>query len=242
MTTTHTHGEKMKSAANSAVILSLMFTAVGCATVNKNELTADEALTLKGKSVVASKYNELPDFAAQTAANVQFGLLGLASAISSGNSMIKNNKIEDPAISISKKISDGLNVNQNMKVIQSGDFVSAKVTDDELIKTYGNSDYILDVKTTGWSSIYFPTDWDNYRVMYTAQARLIDVKSKQVVIEETCTHVPDYKDTNTAPNYISLENGSGLKESLSKSIDYCVNQIQSMAKLHTQNNTTAVTK
>jgi hypothetical protein len=29
---------------------------------------------------------------------------------------------------------------------------------------------------------------------------------------------------------------------LSKSIDYCVNQIQSMAKLHTQNNTTAVTK
>jgi hypothetical protein len=232
----------MKKLTNVAVVLALAFTAVGCATVKQNELTTDEALTLKNKSVVSVKYNQLPDFAAQTAANVQFGLLGLASAISSGNSMIKNNKIEDPAISISKKISDGLIANQSMKINQSNDSVSTKATDEDLIKTYGKSDYILDVKTTGWSSIYFPTDWDNYRVMYTAQARLIDVKSRQVVIEETCTHVPEYKDTDTAPNYSSLENGNGLKESLGQSVDYCVNQIQNMAKLHHQSDSVSVTK
>ena len=232
----------MKFSTHSAVIISLMLTTVGCATVKKDELTTDEASTLKNKSVVASRYNELPDFAAQTAANVQFGLLGLASAISSGNSMIKNNKIEDPAISIANKIADGLKANQNMKVVQSTDSVSAKASNDDLIKTYGTSDYILDVKTTAWSSIYFPTDWDNYRVFYTAQARLIDVKSNQIIIEETCTHAPEYTDTNTAPSYISLENGSGLKESLNKSIEYCVNQIQSMAKLHTQNSSATVTK
>lgn len=232
----------MTSLTNSAIAISLLFTAVGCATVQKDELTTDEASLLKNKSVVVSKYNELPDFIAQTAANVQFGLLGLASAISSGNAMIKNNNIADPALTIANKLADGLKTNQNMTITKSNDYVSAKATDSDLIKTYGNADYILDVKTTAWSSIYFPSDWNNYRVNYVAEARLIDVKSGQIIIAETCNHLPDYSNTDTAPSYAELENGNGLKASLDKSAEYCVNQIQSLAKLHTQKSNTLVTK
>lgn len=212
----------------------MALSAVGCATVNHDALTQEEALALKDKTVGLTYYQQRPDFIAQTAVNVQFGLLGVASAIASGNAMIKNNQVADPAIAIADALSDGLAQAQQMQVVATAQPVSSKVTDEELLRLFAQQDYILDVKTLGWSSIYLPTDWDNYRVMYTARARLIEVKTGKTIADETCSHVPEYADTNQAPTYKSLEDGSGLKASLAESVTYCVNQIQVMAKLHAQ--------
>jgi len=40
------------------------------------------------------------------------------------------------------------------------------VTDDvgELSEQYAQGDLILLTRTRGWGFMYFPTDWDNYRV------------------------------------------------------------------------------
>ncbi|GAA4494015.1 hypothetical protein [Pseudaeromonas paramecii] len=225
------------------VVLLIVFalSATGCATVNHDALTQDEALALKDKKVGLTHYQDRPDFIAQTAVNVQFGLLGLASAISSGNAMIKNNQVADPAIAIADKLAQGLAQEQQMQVVAEAQSVSSKVTDEALLGHFGQQDYVLDVKTLGWSSIYFPTDWDNYRVMYTARARLIEVQTGKIIADETCSHVPDYADTNQAPSYKALEDGSGLKTALAQSVEYCVNQIQVMAKLHAQTAGTAAT-
>ena len=69
-----------------------------CTTIKTNELSNEESVSLKDKTLIYSKYQELPDFAAQTAVNVQFGLIGAATAISNGNKLIQNNEIAPIAV------------------------------------------------------------------------------------------------------------------------------------------------
>ena len=106
----------MKVVRITGILCVLALVCSGCSTIKTNELTHQESLSLKDKSLALSQYSELEDFAAQTAANVQFGLLGVASAISSGNTMVRNNNVEDPAYSIAKKLADGLRSDHNVNV------------------------------------------------------------------------------------------------------------------------------
>lgn len=226
----------MKILTKALLITIFSSVCVGCSTVKNKELTSDDSLTLNNKTIAVSRYSELPDFAAQTAVNVQFGLLGVATAVSSGNDMIKNNEIGDPASLISAQLLAGLEDSYTMSEVKVDSSLPAKSEMDDVISTYGKADYILDVKTIGWSSIHFSSDWDNYRVTYTAHARLIDVKNKIAIMDDTCSYTPEYADTNQAPTYDELENGAGLKTALTKSVEFCVTQIRRMAKLHNQTN------
>ncbi|MEH6567012.1 MAG: hypothetical protein V7756_16950 [Halopseudomonas sp.] len=207
---------------------------VGCSSVKTKVLAPDTATAFSGKNLLLSKYNELPDFPAQTAVNVQFGLVGVLTAISNGNAIIRRNNIQDPAMGISRQLAQGMQANHGFNVTEATDFAAVKSDVPALAARYQDYDYVLDVKTLGWSSIYFPTDWDNYRVIYSAHARLISVETGQVVAEQVCSHVPDYADTNQAPSYVQLENGTGLNATLNKSIEYCVDHIRAAAQLYNE--------
>ncbi|GAD03164.1 hypothetical protein F9L16_09445 [Agarivorans sp. B2Z047] len=218
------------------VVLSL----TACSTIKTKPLDANESLSLADKSLVYTRYSALPDFAAQTAANVQFGLLGLASAISSGNAMIVNNQIEDPALDIARELASGLSDSYKVKVV---DDESKSVTIPELpniIELYSDYDYILDVRTLSWSSIYYTSDWDNYRVSYQVHARLIDREKGIVIAEEACNNMPEYADTEQGPSYVELESGEGLKRELARSVEFCVEHIRNMARLRDETNANSV--
>jgi len=214
--------------------LSVCLIVTGCATVTTDELSVAESEEMSEKTVVMSRYKELPDFVAQTATNAQFGLLGLAAAKSNGNAMIQKNNIADPAIDISRQLAAGLGENYNLKVVENGELKSESGKLENLVEVYQGYDYILDVRTLGWRSIHFPTDWNSYKVLYAAHAKLIDAASQSVVAEELCNYIPEYEDSNDAPSYEELENGKGLRSELEKSVSYCVNYITTMAKLHKQ--------
>jgi hypothetical protein len=100
-----------------------------------------------------------------------------------------------------------------------------------LAKTYANAELILDVKTIGWSFLYFPTDFNNYRVMYSARLRLIDRQRQAVMAEEFCSYTPEYEDTNKAPSYDELvgNNAAGLKRELANAARHCVELFQRSA-------------
>lgn len=224
----------MKLRSKFLLIGAMLTINTACTTIKTNELSAEEAVSLTDKTVVYSKYKSLPDFAAQTAVNVQFGLLGVATAISNGNKMILTNDIEDPALEISKQLADGLKVNHNVKVVEETDIFAQTNDLSELLSLYQGYDYILDVKTLGWNSIYYTSDWDSYRVFYTAHARLIDTGSKEVVVEVLCASTPEYEDTNQGPSYEELENGEGLRKELGRSVEFCVDHIRTVAMLKYQ--------
>ena len=207
---------------------------LGCATVKTDELTVEEAVGFEDKTVVLSQYDQLPDFPAQTATNVQFGMIGFATAVSNGNAMIEENGIQDPAREISRQLAEGLEKNFNLKVINNEELVANSKKLTSLVEVYQGYDYILDVRTLGWGSTYFPTDWNSYRVMYSAHARLIDASSQEVIAEELCNFKPEFEDTNDAPSYDDLKSGEGLKRELDKSVAHCVEYIATMAKFHHQ--------
>ena len=224
----------MRSAIRLMMTLGFAVTAVGCASFQTDELTIEESSRLVEKTVVLSQYQELPDFPAKTATNVQFGLMGHAAAVSNGNAMIADNAIQDPAREISRQLAQGLSRDFGLTVVESDKQLGDSRELDELAEIYPDHDYILDVKTLGWNSFYFKSDWNNYRVSYVAHARLINTDSQAVVAEEVCSFAPDFEDTDDAPSYDELENGEGLRRELDKAVTYCVDYIATMAKLHHQ--------
>ena len=202
----------------------------GCS-IKTDVLTAQESAALDNKTLVYIDHSELPDFVAQTATTVQFGIFGLASAIDSGNTMIQEHNIKDPAIDIAKQLADELTAEHHVTVTHNK---SNPINDEEIpvITTqFKKYDYILDVKTLGWGSIYFVSDWNNYRVLYNVHARLIDTHNAKVVAENECSFDPKYEDTDKAPSYDDLEKGNGLARELKKAIKYCVNYIHEQANL-----------
>jgi len=209
-----------------------MLSISACSTMKTNILTVDESNVLKEKSLIYTTSDELPDFPAQTAVNVQFGVFGVATAISNGNEMVKNNNTEAPAIAIAKELAKGLSEEQNIRVINNKNIISSSDKINDLVQLHNDYDLILDVRTIGWGSIYYVSDWDNYKVMYNVHARLIDQKTEEIIAEEVCSSAPEYKETDDAPSYESLENGNGLNQELLRSVDYCIDHIRSMAKFH----------
>ncbi len=214
----------------------LLFVYVGisitaCSTIKTDELTKNESKMLENKSLVYTQYKKPPNFQARTAANVQFGLIGLSVAIEAGNDMIKNNKVEDPAFEIANLLGEALKSNHNVNVIYNNTLTKSYRIKD-LVSLYKESDYILDVRTLDWGSIYYMSDWNNYRIFYNVHARLIDRKTKKILAEEVCSNTPEYKNSNLGPSYEDLENGDSIKLELAKSVKFCVEHILTMTKFH----------
>ncbi|PPC75982.1 hypothetical protein C4K68_17565 [Pokkaliibacter plantistimulans] len=204
---------------------------VGCGAVNTKPLADADLLSIKGKTLLIAKYEKLPDFTATTALNAQFGIVGAMTAISNGNEMIAKNNIKDPALAIASSVGNQFEKSYDMSVHEASDFVQAGVKPEQLAMQYKNYDYVLDISTFYWRSAYYRLDPNNYQVMYSANARLIDTNTAKVIFEDRCAHQPEYEDTDDAPSYAELEDGSGLRRSFDLSIKYCIDQIEKNARL-----------
>lgn len=193
---------------------------VGCAGVNKIPLKHDVATTLADKTLEKTNY-EKPDFSAMTAAKVAIPFASFT-MISAGNKIIKTNNVEDPAHFVANKFSETLADKFNLTVAESTPKISNSDKINSLVELYSKADILVDVKTLGWNFCYFPTDWDSYRVMYTARLRLIDTSTNTVIAEDLCSYVPEY--SNDAPSYDDLvnENAAGLKLQLHKAANFCL--------------------
>ena len=67
--------------------------------------------------------------------------------------------------------------------------------------------------------MYFPTHWNQYRVMYLVHLRLIDRQSKKMLAEGFYKYLPEYN--KNAPSYDDLvSNGAqGLKRELRRAAE-----------------------
>eukprot|EP01156_Anaeramoeba_ignava_P006762 Anaeramoba_ignava/a349491_7.p2 GENE.a349491_7~~a349491_7.p2 ORF type:complete len:168 (-),score=20.43 a349491_7:53-556(-) len=160
-----------------------------------------------------------------TALKASFGLIGSAAMISEGNDIIRNNAVENPANFISSELSVMLSKKYNLEKVESMEYVESQTTTD-IAKLYSTADWIIDVETINWSFVYFPTDWNNYRVIYSAKLRLIDSRDKKMIAEGFCARVPEEDDT--APSYDELleKKAERLKFEFQKSALYCIDEFK----------------
>lgn len=196
----------------------------GCVSTKNAPIEHSKVALNKPENILVSKRTK-PDFSAMTPGKAAFGLFGAVAMITAGNDIIEENAVEDPADYISSEISKALSKKYNLKKIENlKQIKSSKPA--EIASAYSNSDWILDVETINWSFAHSPTNWDNYRVIYSAKIRLIDARDKNIVAEGFCSRVPE--ENEQAPSYDDLldKNAERLKLELNNAAEYCIGEFK----------------
>lgn len=206
--------------------LTILLWLSGC--VSTKTIPFDESTALESKPTTISKTTRnKPDFSAMTAGKAMFGLIGGAAMISAGNDIVQKNDIEDPANYIRSEISKALVNKYGLEVVDSNKSVDTRKT-EVIAKAYSESDWILDIETINWSFAYFPTDWNNYRVMYSAKLKLIDTKSQKVLAEGFCSRVPEYSESAPSHDELLANKAERIKSELKIAADNCITEFKTV--------------
>lgn len=158
-----------------------------------------------------------------------------------GKIIVKENKIDDPAIlllpDLSKYLEDKYSskiVGKKLNGIESDQKLyskdeSALLEEKEVKKIssdyYGQADYVLGIKTIRWGFVTLPFNEKEYAVIYHLNLKLIDLNSKKVILEKVCSA------NNFPVNHYSYEELLGHKAKLMKSVfekvaNYCSNELK----------------
>jgi hypothetical protein len=198
----------------------------GCVSTKNVPLKAGALSTREGGTLVLSS-REKPTFSASTAGKAAFGMIGVLAEISAGNQLVRDNNIADPAEYIGTQLMADLAALNNLKIASRSSVVASNTADTAgLANLYAGADVLLDVQTMSWNFIYFPTDWNSYRVNYSARARIIETRDRKLVAEAFCSRIPEK--TPDAPSYeqLTANGAAGLKAELMKSAQHCLDEFR----------------
>ncbi len=179
--------------------------------VSTRETPLPDATVLSRKSAARTS-RVVPSFAAMTPGKAQFGMIGAAAMISTGNKIIRDNRVEDPADWISQELA--IAMTKKYGTTSAGKRTILDESPAAIAQACAGADYALDVRTINWSFVYFPVNWGTYRVIYSAKLRLIDCKTGKVVAEGFHARIPEK--TEQSPGYDDLvdKGAAGLKREL----------------------------
>lgn len=196
----------------------------GC--VSTKSVKADiGALQGKQYRTMTVTAREKPGFSATTAGKAQFGLIGAAAMISAGNRIIRENDVADPAVYIGEQLAAVLSAKLGVQLTGNTGQTATSTKPRELAAQYAGSDLLLDVETVNWQFAYFPTDWNNYRVIYSAKVRLIDTRTGKLLAEGFCASLPERNDEAPSREQLLDNAAEGLKRELRAAADKCIPQL-----------------
>ena len=207
-----------------SIVISLLALA-GCVSTKNVRIDQHHSEIMHGKTMSVTT-SDKPDFAAMTAGKAMFAMIGAIAMINKGNEIVRTHDVSDPASYISEALADQIAAAHSVSLVRP---IVAEKDDDIgvlMASVRSNSAYILDIRTINWSFAYFPTDWNNYRVIYSAKLRLIDVNGKQVIAEAFCSRVPDQGPESPSYDQLLDNNAERLKQELKQAADYCIQDFQ----------------
>ena len=207
-----------------ALIFALAFV-TACVSTSTLRLDSDKAPSLKNGSLVVST-TDRPDFSAMTTNSAVFPEIGALPGVRAGNRIVRSYGIEDPAIYIGTRLATRMAEAHEM-ALAPGTVRGEDDTIENLATNLAGYDYALDTRTITWSFTYFPTDFNNYRVIYSAKVRRIELGSNQTIAEAFCARVPEQ--TPDSPTYEQLLNRGAerLKMELRAAAEYCAQELSS---------------
>lgn len=198
----------------------------GCVSTKNIKITQEQIKQLNPNHVSLTTRNK-PDFSAMTAGKAMFALIGAAAMIAAGNEIVQENDIDDPAHYIQKQLAQELKLAYGFNIDQAQPTLVNTTNGKKIASQFPESDLVLDVQTINWSFGYFPTDWDNYRVMYSAKVRLIETKTQNVIAEGFCYRVPEEDETAPSHDELLSNNAARIKQELKIAADQCINEFKS---------------
>jgi hypothetical protein len=165
---------------------------------------------LAGKTVAVVRHAR-PDFVAMTAGKAAFGLVGAGAMVAAGNEIVSRNNIEDPAAVLERELAPVFAKKYGMEIKPAPAYALTQKQKKpaEIAALEQGVDYVLDIRSGGWMSLYYPTDWNNYWVMYSVQVQLIDTKTSTLVSNLACI-MNSKADKHPPKREELLENGAQL--------------------------------
>ncbi len=206
----------------------------GCVNTRNVTLGSDVGSRLSGKSIVLAS-RERPGFALNTSSRIavgaMFGALGGAiagaTAIKAGNELVTDNQIEDPAPALGATLLSELVATYHLNVAAGGSTTIDSEQPEQIARAYPGADLVLDVGTTNWSVIYFPTDWSHYGVMYAVKLNLVETRTGQNIAAAFCIRKPDKTADPPSINDLTFNQAARLKTMLAAAAQSCLAELRS---------------
>ncbi len=183
---------------------------VSCAGVPNQPLANGNLL--RGKKCV-SVNGSPPPFSSMTPTKALLSG-GSISGLLPSSRLANSNAIKDPAVLISQQLSAAMVSKLGMAAL--GQRQVLQDSPEKIAKACPDADYAVDVRTIGWGFCYFPVNWGTYRVFSSAQLRVIDCKSGQVVASGTHQVIPDKQPNSPSYDELTEQNAARLKSELEK--------------------------
>lgn len=214
----------------SAVLLSSAL--AGCVSTKTVGIAPNALAQYRGATVTVA-HREKGGFIAQTAGKAMFGAIGAVAMIHAGNELIRDDQVPDPAVSIGQALESDLAGQDGLKTVDTT--VSTDTLDiSKLASQYKDADLLVDVVTTYWGIVYFPTNWSHYKLLYSVKLRLIDTKQAKLIAEGFCTRKQETSPEAAPTKAQLLDNqAAGLKKELADAGSYCTEEFRQKALLET---------
>ena len=202
----------------------VLFGVCGCTTVPEQPLGSEASRALRGKTLAASRHDS-PNFNAKTAGKRLLGVVGRVVMMTSGNQLVTDNAIADPALAITASVRKTLAATRQMKLVADKPGFATRDDLPSLIEQYAGAQYLLDVQTTRWQFEYRRMDWSHYEVKYSAHVRLIDVTKQTVIAETECNS--SHGDPKQPPTLDALldQRAALLKRYLAEAANSCADVV-----------------
>ena len=200
----------------------------GCVSVPKQAVSNSDVASWQGKTVALTE-RPRAGMVAMTAGKGAFGVFGVAAAVQSGKSIVKEDGIEDPAREVGHALLQVAEQRYGVVPAATG-LVETDSTDIAALAAAAHgADLLIDVQSLGESINYFPTNWSHYWVGSGLVVRVIDVH-RGVVLGGGMCHRDTRKDSSP-PTRTELmgDQGKLLKTILGAQWDSCEGELAQKA-------------
>ena len=194
----------------------------GCATAPMT-LSEQDSSAIAGQKLTVIHYEPDP-FLPMTNTKGAFAVLGVAAAVAEGKTLVKEKGLTDPAIAIKQDLASNLAQRYHFSDVTFVSDTQPYESDPKAVSTMtGNQGVILDVRTFGWGTQYYPFK-TQYKVNYFAQARLINASEGRLISTERCVINQPYSETAPTYDQLMANNAALLKQKLAEAKAECVHQ------------------
>jgi hypothetical protein len=201
---------------NIAALISTYVLLTGCAG-QQTKLTKDHQLALAAQPQVHAIHHP-PSKVFVIESTARSLLMPLPLSVLEGMALQRDLKLEDPAARVKDRLVNALQKDlglTNVRVVSE----SPKDGSAETLKATYGSGAVLEVRTRNWGL-------DNYRVKYSALARLTRLPEADVLWEATCEDfVVDKGKPAPAMDALKANEGELLKAKLREGADGCAEQL-----------------
>jgi hypothetical protein len=171
------------------------------------------AADLQGKTLVVTRH-KIPPYTAMTAGKAGFALLGAGLMIAEGNKIIRENEVPDPAGLLEAQLAPAFATHYGMQIKPATTAMIDVEKPKQIAATQTDTDYILDIRSGGWMSSYYPADWAKYWILYSVQVQLINAKDGSLVSNMAC-NASTHKHANSPSKDQMYANKAQLFKSVS---------------------------